>query len=130
MEFVVDRSKWRCGGHQSNPHSHGPGMTYLQNSYGYRCCLGFCALQCGLTEKEIYHVDFPGRLRVSFKDHPRLTAFVNTKMSITKYPNSRLSEKALGINDAGRLTDEKREKQLTELFAEYGHTIRFVGEFA
>lgn len=58
MKFVVDRSKWRCGGYALSTQC-GKGSTRLLNQEGFMCCLGHCALQLGTTQSDILDKGMP-----------------------------------------------------------------------
>lgn len=118
MDFVVRRSKWRCG--SGGDHRHGTGVTLLLDSNGLMCCLGHCALQLGVKKKQIFGISMPGVcLNVKVLTHNRKTNNKNTKLSLM----------ASEINDNTSYTDEQREEELRKLFKKFKHTITFVGRF-
>ena len=51
MEFIIDRSKWRCGGQGKN--SRGKGSVKLLNNEGFMCCLGQTCSQTGIENEDL-----------------------------------------------------------------------------
>ena len=66
-KFIIDRSKWRCGGNLSDGGTNlrGEGITYLLNNQGFMCCLGQVAKQCGVDEYDLLETEYPYGLDVS-----------------------------------------------------------------
>lgn len=118
MTFTIDRSIWRCA-------HHGRGDTMLANRQGFMCCLGQLSCQLGVPYKAVFEKPSPNRIP---KDHAHRLA-----MLLDRSGNSGQSQfawDAMDINDDRKLSDRQREAKLAALFAEYGHEVRFEGEFA
>lgn len=123
MKFIVERSKWRCGGEEK--YGKGYGKTLMLNKDGYMCCLGHCQRQ--LTPKA----------NMLNSGMPRIVIEKN-KLSINNNPfviegnfkihNSQLASNAATINDNESINQKERERQLKFLFKKFGHTIKFVGK--
>lgn len=122
-KFVIDRSKWRCGGEGS--YGGGSGPTKLLNNEGFMCCLGQVSCQLGVPEDEIRGLEYPrhlARRKPQFREQIELL--------YAGFDETPLSRGAYQINDNTLLTDEEREESLIEHFREHGHEIEFTGEFA
>lgn len=120
MKFVVDRSKWRCGGSRVTT-KVGEGATRLLNLEGFMCCLGQCAIQLGKTPYDILNKAMPhqiGKITVLSKRHQNEDFPIDTQ----------LSKRAAEINDDVTITLSEREKKLTRLFKRNHHDLVFVGE--
>ena len=128
MKFTVDRSKW------VNASFGNRGHTLLLNREGYSCCLGFVCSQLGIKDEEMQGYGSPNHVC-----HDRSTQTTNFDLlsklkSLTQYhygyvSNTSLAERAIRINDNANISREHREKDLIDLFAEYGHELKFVGEY-
>lgn len=137
MEFVIDRSIWRCGGKDDsnlppNTNKRGKGDTSLLNIEGYMCCLGQCALQLGYEKHYLLNIGEPMELPVieEIPDYEILHGVDNRSYGGNdQYYNTDLSTKAMDINDNTKTTPEEKEEELIELFEEYGHTIKFINQF-
>lgn len=136
MEFVIDRTKWRCGGNNgfTTVNERGLGDTFLLNDEGYMCCLGHVALQCGLLREEISgHSDYGDFISDSAEKDSlsKLTTclLAHGEDQDTKSLLDELQVTAIAINDDPKLSEEEREAELIEHFAKHGHTMRFEGEY-
>jgi hypothetical protein len=131
MKFIIDRSKWRCGGH--GKHQRGVGLTELLSPEGYMCCLGQVCEQLGASPSHLRKQSAPQRLFRMLSADPREASEIE-KLFVCRSEDGHiiattLSQLAMSINDNGGLTDAEREAQLTKLFADHGHAIEFIGEF-
>lgn len=130
MEFVVDRSKWRSGGVIGAPYVTGKGITLLLNSEGFQCCLGFVCEQLGIERERLRGQTFPMDLKVE-KDHPVQVLLLERKSLPYSLDSDycTLENHAANVNDDTTLTRKQREKKLIRLFRDFGHTLKFVGEY-
>ena len=119
MHFKVDRSKWRRGHTKMRMETAGP--PCLLNEEGNSCCLGFCALQLGLSPSEIFYVAYPNGIGHPLKDFNQPGELPGSWL------NTLLSVGAAGLNENCELTEAEREKKLKALFRQHGHTISFHG---
>lgn len=126
MDFVVDRSKWRCGSIGDNAKGLG-NKTYLLNKEGFMCCLGHCELQLGRSKKIIFNKSLPSNIFISLSINNDNDPFV-FKNRYGHVASSDLSHDAVAINDDYKLTTPERERKLKELFKKHGHTIKFIGK--
>jgi len=120
MEFIIDRSKWRCGGTLEH-NSKGLGKTRLLNSEGYMCCLGQVSKQLGCSDESLLFTETPYSINDDEIDKVR-----DVLLTDNRYHNN-LSLKAIDINDDNTIIKEK-EVLLKELFKEHGHSITFIGK--
>ena len=60
MNFIIDYSKWRCGGNWEN--KLGEGETYMLNQEGFMCCLGQCQSQLGATNNDLRSMAQPSNV--------------------------------------------------------------------
>ena len=128
MKFIVDRTKWYRGKSENSSKLLFPGTQKM-------CCLGFVALQCGFTPKAIQGVATPGMISFEFvfdtpkytkKQFPRGFRFLLGLDINGDWEDSKMSHRAMEINDDAALTDKQRERKLKELFKRAGHQIMFV----
>lgn len=113
MKFTVKRNKWFRG-------NEGTSSSLLRKD-GQRCCLGFLAQACGYQDDEVFDMSYLNELlQTDLLPQEFYRATVNSPGC------SRLVHKfAAGINDNPDISDEIREKRLTELFAKYDIQVTF-----
>lgn len=117
-EFVIDRAKWRCGG----TNGHGKGEVNLLNKEGYMCCLGMTCKQSGISNKELLGTQDPSDISNKY-----IKYFTMLSNGISF--NTKLSNKAIEINDDDLLTDEEREQKLKSLFSKWKIKLVFKGKY-
>ncbi len=125
QEFVIDRSKWRCGG--EGPFRHGRGFTQLLNNQYYSDVIGMTALQLGCKPEELR-----GRPFLAEKDkssgveslEDRDTLIVNKWGYI-----SAAARDLVLINDHEGLSDGEREERLLSKFKDAGAKLTFTGQY-
>lgn len=125
MKFIIDRSKWRCGG-EEGLNVQGKGPTRLLNREGYMCCLGMCMEQVIGYRGSLVDTGEPCE---TDEEVPPFTRVDSDEEYGDILENSVLSDAAMTLNDATDTTREEKEGLLTSLFAEHGHEIEFVGEY-
>ena len=121
--LILDESIWRCGGYSNNDGldiKRGVGITCLENSQGYRCCLGQFILQLDKTIIE--------RLTVDDKSSPidlgiKIPLLTKKQNGILK--DTELSIAAMNINDSEYITVKEKVKKLKALFKRRGVKIVF-----
>lgn len=118
IRVVIDRAKWRTG--DIGPNKTGAGGTYLKNSEGYKCCLGFIC-EAVKPELDFLLVAQPGDLTSPVEGLNMLECAENDR-----YWNTQLSLKAMNINDDGSLLLFERELKLQELFKDSPYELEFV----
>lgn len=130
MKFIIDRSKWRCGG-DSEPNQRGLGKTQLLNAQGFQCCLGQICEQLGISPNQILDIAEP--LDLDFSADASLEAKIEPLAFYlgdgSGAENTFLAIHAININDDPNIVPAEREKMLALAFAEQGHEIEFVGEY-
>jgi hypothetical protein len=109
FKFVVYRDAWLRGDDQ--------GDSCLLKG-GHRCCLGFLGQALGIHDDEMSHEPCPSDLPNSpwpawllYQSGPRVS-------------DSDIGNQLMKINDAG-ISDDERERKLTELFAAQGIDVEF-----
>lgn len=129
MDFVIDRSKWRCGG--SGPHMQGTGPTELLNNDGFMCCLGQVCKQLGVPESKMLNV--PAPLTLVHRSYTSAESLhpLGYIVEAGVLAGTALTQEAMSCNDNpyDSMRPEDREQTLTELFARNGHTLTFVGSY-
>lgn len=135
MEFTVDRSKWVCG--DADPiNGRGKGGTSMLNEESFMCCLGHVQLQIN-PKVELFRCATPSDTYNNMKIDKKKYKKEASPEKIEENPliedfytgtmDSSLSNEAICINDDKELNLPQREKALREVFAEYGHKIKFIG---
>lgn len=126
IEVVIDRSKWRTGA--EGKYATGRGDTVLLNFEGSMCCLGFIS-SCYLKSKRknstapIMDVGGPCEIGVFIPE-------LNQKEDVfNNFEDTKLTSKAIVINDDEFTKPETKEKKLKELFKSSMYKLKFVGEF-
>lgn len=118
--FVINRKKWRAGDY--GKHAIGKGETELLNVDGYMCCLGQMEKQLGAKKDLLLNLFEPYEITSNEESMCNILSEVPGQ-------NSKLSSKAMTINDNERITNEEREARLIKLFAKHGVKLEFVGEY-
>jgi hypothetical protein len=118
--LIINRAKWRTGGIYNSKNETGIGGTFLLNSEGFMCCLGFRCHQMGISKKDLLNKQTPGSIAADW-DIPDLLASPGY--------NSAFTAKAVRINDDSVITSEEREIAITKHFATIGVTVEFKGKY-
>lgn len=129
-EFVIDRSKWKCGNGPcltTAKHERGLGDTHLLNDAGFMCCLGFVSRQLGCKKSEILDLSEPCSLADTCGKN--LDGVLLEANDFGRLAHSTLTIEAMAINDSPRLTPQKRESKLRKLFKTHGFILRFFGRY-
>lgn len=116
--LILDEATWRCGKDTSNPNNRrGKGSTRLENEEGFMCCLGQFSnqLKKGLNIKNNYYPASTGKY----------IPFLTRKLKSELYVDTKLSRKAISINDNQDTSIFKKVKELRSLFATKGIKIVF-----
>jgi hypothetical protein len=112
MKFTVDRKTWF--------HGRGTGAFLLYYD-GKRCCIGFVAQQCGITNEDILMIG--------------TISSINSQENIRKVPQWMQADnvessgginEAYNINDDILISDDEREMKLKALFLKNGDEIEFI----
>lgn len=122
LKVVVDMKTWRRGGEEFDEEH---GQTFLLNSKGNMCCLGFVARAYGISEDNIRGVGEPDDIEglASLEESPA-KLYPSLVMDIHEespflgqiFKCTYLASKAMLINDDSHLTDEERIVKLKNLF--------------
>lgn len=114
MKFTINEDTWRCGGYSANQHGKGP--TELLNNEGYMCCLGHIACQLGYDKSDLLMRGTPFGLSNKKDDNVLRIGGTGT---------TDLAYDAMATNDCSTYNLEERKKALIDLFANWGHEIKF-----
>lgn len=112
MEYVIDRSKWVCGGMREYPQL---GMGCLLNDIGRQCCLGQVLSQDGVSDGTLYEEPTPS------------DATQKTSWLVDSCGNSPATFALMKINDQVGISQKTRERLLTKEAKKHGVTFRFTG---
>lgn len=113
-KLTIDRSRWLRG--------EGSDISFLRRERdGKMCCLGFLALQCGMTVAKITGVANPSDV---LDERWPLTIIGQDDHCIVE--NTNLTNNMIEMNDAEWLAEEEREESLKKLFAVVGIELEFV----
>ena len=112
-EYIIDRSKWVCGGKK---YSNKLGMPQLLNDQGRMCCLGQICKAEDISEGKIKNIA-----------DPHFIQRIAPKWMIDNGFNSKVSQKMMRVNDDNKLNQPQREKKLRELAATVGIRLKFKG---
>jgi len=124
MKYIIDRSKWVCGGDRENL-----GESRLLNDLGRMCCLGQICLAHKINTDLLFEVGDP--LTVALENNGAnvpdwLVEIVGADESgNTKYQQTKIVKEMIMVNDDTHLTQRDREKKLKELTKKAGHTLVF-----
>jgi hypothetical protein len=123
--LVIDRAKWRTGGHSSlNPSHTGKGSTLLLNDEGYMCCLGFRCHQMGIPKQDLLGECTPEGLCELYTIPDLIYSDDGDIWADTSFTND-----AIGINDDSELSIKEREKAITEHFKKIDVIVEFKGRY-
>lgn len=119
-EYVIDRSKWRCGGKTNDDH----GDTCLLNDQGRMCCLGQVLKQDGVADGLLLHRGMPANA-FGLKAKQEHWTLADTQDGAHK--NARIAEVMAETNDRPKISQTERERELKKLAEQVGHTLVFKG---
>lgn len=115
-EFTIKRSEWYRG--KGYLHSK------LLDDCGLKCCLGFFALECGLSKEEILDIEEPAQLLSKDEDSKLIeweTFLVDELGSNTSDCSSLML-----INDSKVSSDKEKEDSIIRIFNNKGIKVSFV----
>lgn len=129
MKVTIDRTMWHRG--------QGAGSSALRvQETGKMCCLGFLALECGYSAKEITTFTSPGTLAQSqdLAANKFPEKLVDPNMIVNKFDdknrarsgNTPLCTELMVVNDDRHMTERGREDELSTIFAEAGIEVQFI----
>lgn len=121
--LILDEKTWRCGFGSKNPENkRGTGQTCLENTQGYKCCLGQFTKQLTTKRCKILNLSEPNELKVHV---PLLNKKIIDDDGEPRLVDTKLSTKAMFINDNQNTTVVHKVKQLKSLFSKRGVKIIF-----
>ena len=122
--LTLDYAKWVHGNS-----SEKRGDSALLNDEGYQCCLGQFAQQAGVSRKDMKREDGPSALTCAITNlstrPSEKTIKSRLRVGLRAWPKStKLTSRAITINDSYDTTIAKKVSKLRKLFASYGYTIK------
>jgi hypothetical protein len=129
-KFTIKDSEWV---HAAEDGEIEGGVSDLRLRHnGKKCCLGFYALSCGLTSKQITGKANPEDLLPGVvDDNPPSKAlppqFLKT-MFTTKKVQRNIVDKLMAVNDGGKMALDERKAKITKLFRTLGVGVTFITE--
>lgn len=120
-ELVINRPNWLRG--------EGAGDSFLlRESDNRMCCLGFYSRACGFSKDSLVGQRGPMQLGTNIIPDQMKWLYIGKGNS----EHSGVANKAMTVNDGSQeyveLSEEERERKLTELFAEHGIKVTFTDE--
>ena len=109
IKFTVDRARWVNG--STSDHM---GNSALLNEEGNMCCVGFLALACGLTEKQI-------------NLEPAFICVSQSAQRGRKRVIDAVEESDVYVTNDDHGNARSRERKLTRLFRKIGVDVKFTG---
>jgi hypothetical protein len=127
-DFVIDRSKWRCGGDTNDNATAGLGETALLNNEGFMCCLGHIARQLKWPKDLLLDEGYPACAASQLGGKKVNKSILISKDVDGEYDDSEFTTGAVKINDDGKTSVKEKEKLIKALGKKHGLNIKFVGK--
>ena len=124
MRFEVKRSEWSRGDSYHSALFMAPRNRYPAFPERRRCCLGFFANACGLSDEDIEGIRIPFQIG-SIPGNVDFAHWDDWGSLFAGDGSPRVNEAIMACNDSSS-NDETREQELTDLFSVIGHEIVFV----
>jgi hypothetical protein len=125
-KFTIDCSVWRCGAYSEDDAIRlGSGPTELLSEDGYMCCLGQVALQLGVPKEDLLHRQVPQDMSEENRKKAVILLYSDGIGDDPLKAPSRLSRKAVNINDDMFMSVSDKMENLTNLFKEEGFELEF-----
>lgn len=122
MKFEVKRREWIRGGRWLSVLYQPVSNRCPDDPDIRRCCLGFFANACGISDRSLGDWTTPtAHQRGKKAVPPEWAALTNDEGT-----NTKLCLRLMINNDDPGISDEIREEVLTALFAKLGHRVSFV----
>lgn len=121
MKLIIDRDKWIRGETEER-------SRLLRSSDGKMCCLGFYSKANGYSDDEIEGINSPCELDPSHRPPGMNWLFQSsTPGAFPSRDASTVCWDLMVSNDDSEITEDSREKCLSELFEKNGVEVEFVG---
>lgn len=124
MRFEVKRSEWFRGHGERSALFVLDGDRPPEFPDRKRCCLGFFANACGISDADLESIPSPGSVACCPTENKTAWAEL-TEPSVQTRVNSVQCCQIMKCNDSN-MSDGIIERELTDLFAQIGHDIVFV----
>lgn len=119
-KFVIDRKKWL--------HGEGAEVSKLLREYDKKmCCLGFYCEALGHKRKYLNGLSAPQELNNRFDTKSLVPKWLIGRGMHISASNDTAS--LMTINDSERISNERREKGITKIFAKHGVEVVFKGKY-
>jgi len=122
-ELTLNYRNWICGAPHRNDDKntcHGVGETSLLNEDNFMCCLGQFSCQAGIDKSHLKYNSVPQDLIYDDSDEVTIVEVLCNKQT---RKDTRLANRAMGINDSDKLTISDKVIKLRKLFKQCGRTI-------
>lgn len=129
MKYVLDVSKWVCGGALGSRlpgYGLGEGLTEMLNHEGFMCCLGQFAAQAGVDKDHLYCKPDPASVSsvLPFGETRYDETFVSERNR-----NTTLADHLMVINDdRDDYTIAEKINQIRKLLEAEGHELEVINE--
>lgn len=133
-DLTISRSRWWNGRGSNNSRLELKPDRCNDHTDGYRCCLGFYALQCGYKQGQLIDKPYFGKNKIHIEaDETNLPAFGDAAWlnqpyyeSLQDISSSETAHYTVGgmlahFNDAGAISQEERERKVAKIFLERGN---------
>lgn len=116
MRLTIDRATWARGPRETT--------RLLSSLDGSRCCLGFHARACGVSDAEMLDLGWPEEVvdRIGRTPPPGMEWLVPAGNV-----DSDASHALMAANDDEEIDEPTREARIAALFAAHGVEVEFVG---
>ncbi len=123
-ELVLNYRTWICGQpdiNENKKNCHGKGFTSLLNKEGFMCCLGQFSKQAKCKKEDLLYVSMPEELD---KLIVGLTKKKKNMFGDLDIIDTKMSERAININDDEDTTIIEKVRGLRKTFGRNGYTIK------
>lgn len=120
MKLTIIRSRWLRG----NPHS-----SFLRDSLGRQCCMGFLASACGIDSRSLEGQSYFSELEedewAKLPEKLRPIPATDSTETHRRMLDTTLAQGIYKKNDSYAITHEQREEDLTILLKNVGIEVTF-----
>jgi hypothetical protein len=119
MKLIIDRQKWLRGEGETK-------SSLLRGEDGKMCCLGFLGIECGIESERLQDVgapeDIPRDANESLLEIWKEASF----LFVDNIYRSMASVQLMETNDDTSISDQERERRLSDIFSKHGVEVEFI----